>query len=56
MKRLGDVMESNGMVLVMSIWDDHAVNMVWLDATDPPGGTALGDAIDGLKELDKLGL
>jgi cellulose 1,4-beta-cellobiosidase len=43
MKRLGDVMESNGMVLVMSIWDDHAVNMVWLDATDPPGGTALGD-------------
>ena len=43
LKRLGDVMESNGMVLVMSIWDDHAVNMVWLDATDPPGGTAAGD-------------
>ncbi|KAH8816112.1 glycoside hydrolase [Xylogone sp. PMI_703] len=25
-----------GMVLVMSIWDDHAVNMLWLDAPYPP--------------------
>jgi cellulose 1,4-beta-cellobiosidase len=26
----------NGMVLVMSIWDDHAVGMEWLDAPYPP--------------------
>ncbi|KAG6907753.1 Exoglucanase [Tephrocybe rancida] len=25
----------NGMVLVLSIWDDHAVNMLWLDSTYP---------------------
>ncbi|KAJ6528076.1 glycoside hydrolase [Mycena capillaripes] len=25
-----------GMVLVMSIWDDHAANMLWLDAPYPP--------------------
>lgn len=24
-----------GMVLVMSVWDDHAVNMLWLDSTYP---------------------
>lgn len=27
---------SNGMVLVMSIWDDHTANMLWLDAPYPP--------------------
>ena len=27
---------STGMVLVMSIWDDHAVDMLWLDAPYPP--------------------
>ncbi|KAJ7445277.1 cellobiohydrolase I-II [Mycena latifolia] len=27
---------SAGMVLVMSIWDDHAANMLWLDAPYPP--------------------
>ncbi|TFK31803.1 cellobiohydrolase I [Crucibulum laeve] len=26
---------SNGMVLVMSVWDDHAVNMLWLDSAYP---------------------
>ena len=26
---------SRGMVLVMSVWDDHAVNMLWLDAPYP---------------------
>ena len=31
-----------GMVLVMSIWDDHAARMIWLDATDPPGKTDFG--------------
>lgn len=25
-----------GMVLVMSIWDDHTANMLWLDAPYPP--------------------
>jgi cellulose 1,4-beta-cellobiosidase len=25
----------NGMVLVMSIWDDHAANMLWLDSNYP---------------------
>ncbi len=27
-----------GMVLVMSIWDDHDVNMLWLDSVYPPTG------------------
>merc|ERR1712113_982921 len=27
---------SGGMVLVLSIWDDHAVNMLWLDSDYPP--------------------
>ena len=26
---------SKGMVLVMSLWDDHAVNMLWLDSNYP---------------------
>ena len=25
-----------GMVLVMSLWDDHAVDMLWLDSVRPP--------------------
>ncbi|KAL0955417.1 hypothetical protein HGRIS_014910 [Hohenbuehelia grisea] len=25
----------NGMVLVLSVWDDHAVNMLWLDSNYP---------------------
>ena len=33
-----------GMVLVMSIWDDHDVNMLWLDSTYPVNGTSPGDA------------
>jgi cellulose 1,4-beta-cellobiosidase len=35
MKAMGDVMK-RGMVLVMSLWDDTAVNMLWLDSVDPP--------------------
>ena len=31
---MGDAM-SKGMVLVMSLWDDHAANMLWLDSTYP---------------------
>ncbi|KAF8748799.1 glycoside hydrolase family 7 [Rhizoctonia solani] len=30
----------NGMVLVMSIWDDHAANMLWLDSNYPVGSDA----------------
>ncbi|KAG9094536.1 hypothetical protein FS749_012258 [Ceratobasidium sp. UAMH 11750] len=26
---------TNGVVLVMSIWDDHAANMLWLDSSYP---------------------
>jgi cellulose 1,4-beta-cellobiosidase len=32
-----------GMVLVLSIWDDYAVNMLWLDSTYPTTGTSPGD-------------
>jgi cellulose 1,4-beta-cellobiosidase len=32
------------MVLSMSIWDDHAADMNWLDSTYPVGGTAPGNA------------
>jgi len=28
---------SAGMVLVMSLWDDHAADMLWLDSVYPPG-------------------
>lgn len=35
LKALGEAME-RGMVLVMSLWDDHDVGMVWLDSNDPP--------------------
>lgn len=31
-----------GMVLAMSIWDDHGGNMNWLDSTVPEGSTAPG--------------
>ncbi|KAJ7663161.1 cellobiohydrolaseI [Mycena polygramma] len=30
---------SAGMVLVMSIWDDHAADMLWLDAPYPPNAS-----------------
>ena len=42
LKRLGDVMKSNGMVLVMSLWDDSYAQMAWLDGTQPAGSTAVG--------------
>lgn len=29
-----------GMVLVMSIWDDYAANMLWLDSNTPKTGSA----------------
>jgi cellulose 1,4-beta-cellobiosidase len=41
LKTMGESMKA-GMVLVMSLWDDHAANMIWLDAVDPPGKTGPG--------------
>ncbi|PVF92348.1 cellulase [Serendipita vermifera] len=35
---------AKGMVLVLSVWDDHAVNMLWLDSTYPTDSTAPGAA------------
>ncbi|KNZ77904.1 Exoglucanase, partial [Termitomyces sp. J132] len=32
--RMGQALK-NGMVLVLSVWDDHAVNMLWLDSDYP---------------------
>lgn len=31
-----------GVVLVMSLWDDHATNMLWLDSTYPTDGSQPG--------------
>jgi cellulose 1,4-beta-cellobiosidase len=31
-------------VLVLSLWDDHAVHMLWLDSSYPPGRTGPGVA------------
>ena len=39
---MGDAMSREGMVLVMSIWDDHKAHMLWLDSTDPADKTAPG--------------
>ena len=36
LKQMSDAMK-RGMVLVMSLWDDHDVNMLWLDSQYPPG-------------------
>lgn len=36
-----------GMVLVMSLWDDHDVNMLWLDSTYPTNGTCGSGACRG---------
>jgi len=34
MKGMGEAMK-RGLVLTISLWDDHDVGMIWLDATDP---------------------
>lgn len=41
LKKMGQAMDS-GMVLVMSLWDDHAANMLWLDSIYPTNKTAPG--------------
>jgi cellulose 1,4-beta-cellobiosidase len=40
---MGDALAKD-MVLVMSVWDDHASNMLWLDSTFPTDSTAPGTA------------
>merc|ERR1719468_213185 len=41
MKSMGEAMD-RGMVLVLSIWDDTAAHMLWLDSTYPTNGTGPG--------------
>lgn len=41
LKKMGESMDK-GMVLVMSLWDDHAADMLWLDSTYPAGKTTPG--------------
>merc|ERR1719433_648444 len=36
MKAMGEALGRGSMVLVLSIWDDHAAHMLWLDSNDPP--------------------
>lgn len=43
MTNMGQAM-AKGMVLVMSLWDDHYANMLWLDSTYPTTSTKLGSA------------
>eukprot|EP01133_Synstelium_polycarpum_P011933 gene11933-13903_t len=37
LEQMGEAI-SNGMVLVMSLWDDYAANMLWLDSSYPVDG------------------
>jgi cellulose 1,4-beta-cellobiosidase len=41
LKAMGQAM-ARGMVLVMSLWDDHDANALWLDSTYPTDSTHLG--------------
>ena len=41
LKKMGEAMKG-GMVLVMSIWDDHEANMLWLDSIFPKEKTSWG--------------
>jgi len=36
MAAMGKAFARGSMVLVLSIWDDHDANMLWLDSDDPP--------------------
>ena len=38
---MGDAL-GRGVVLVMSLWDDHDANMQWLDGVTPKGSTKEG--------------
>lgn len=34
-----------GKVLVLSLWDDHAVHMLWFDSTYPPDKSLSGPGV-----------
>lgn len=46
LKNMGSALET-GMVLVMSLWDDYSVNMLWLDSTYPTNETGTPGAARG---------
>jgi len=50
MKGMSDAL-GRGVVLVMSLWDDKASNMLWLDSTFPVGSTEAG-AVRGSCSVD----
>jgi len=50
MKVMSDSL-GRGMVLVMSLWDDHAAQMLWLDSTYPANSTHAG-ALRGPCSID----
>jgi len=37
---------AGGMTLVMSVWDDHYANMLWLDSTYPTTKTGPGGPVE----------
>src|SRR5699024_3472369 len=41
LKKMGEALQK-GMVLVMSLWDDTSVDMLWLDSTYPKDSTKTG--------------
>lgn len=45
LKPMGDAF-NNGMVLALSVWDDHAANMLWLDSSYP---TDKDSSVPGIK-------
>jgi len=40
LQAFGDSME-NGMVLVLSLWDDHEAGMLWLDSNFPADAVSI---------------
>ncbi|KAL9114785.1 MAG: hypothetical protein Q9227_001465 [Pyrenula ochraceoflavens] len=46
LKQMGSAFANGGMVLVMSIWDDHAVNMLWLDSDYPTTADASAPGVN----------
>ncbi|KAI0085767.1 cellulase [Irpex rosettiformis] len=44
LKKMGDALKA-GMVLAMSVWDDHAASMQWLDSNYPADGDATNPGV-----------
>lgn len=47
MDTVSDVLKRENLVLVMSLWDDHEANMLWLDSIDPPDEPTKPGALRG---------